>query len=139
MTTDIGFSGTREGMTRSQLKTLRRLLAGVQNVRIHHGDCVGADHQAHLLAREHQHDVVVHPPSSKSLRAYCLSDETREPKPYLQRNRDIVDESSVLIATPATRERARSGTWSTVAYAEKVGKPVLIIMPSGECFMTPRS
>ena len=51
------------------------------------------------------------------------------PKPYLDRNRDIVDACEVLLATPDGPERLRSGTWSTVRYARKIGKPVEVRLP----------
>ena len=59
----------------------------------------------------------------------------REEKPYLDRNKDIVDETNILMACPNKAEEVqRSGTWSTVRYARKVGKAVLIVYPSGKMF-----
>lgn len=42
-------------------------------------------------------------------------------KPYLERNANIVEESSILIACPIDKneEEWRSGTWSTVRKARK--------------------
>jgi hypothetical protein len=48
---------------------------------------------------------------------------------YLQRNRDIVDATDVLLAAPDGPERVRSGTWSTVRYAYRAGRGVLLVMP----------
>jgi predicted Rossmann fold nucleotide-binding protein DprA/Smf involved in DNA uptake len=51
-----------------------------------------------------------------------------EKKPYLDRNKDIVRVSIGLIAAPKTnKEEQRSGTWSTVRYATKTGKPLIIL------------
>jgi hypothetical protein len=104
----------------------------------HHGDCVGADERFHGLAFEVGGvgcRRVGHPPSDESLRAFCECDESREPKPYLERNRDIVDETDVLIAAPKQAEMPFSvrgqGTWSTVLYAVKQGKPVYVVLPDG--------
>ncbi len=57
-----------------------------------------------------------------------------ESKPYLERNRDIVDASEVLIACPSTREEVmRSGTWATVRYARKKGMKITLIFRDGTC------
>ena len=54
-------------------------------------------------------------------------------KRYLERNRDIVDACDILIACPRTlKEELRSGTWATVRYARKVGKPVAILWNNGK-------
>ncbi len=52
-------------------------------------------------------------------------------KEYLERDRDIVDATEALFATPDGPERAKSGTWYTVRYAVKTGKPVYICYPDG--------
>ena len=124
----VGFTGTRQGMTSAQAEVVATLLkAGV----LHHGDCVGADAQAHAIARENGLGVVIHPPTSTSLRAFCKGDLSWPLKPYLQRNRDIVDSTQELVATPAGPEEQRSGTWSTIRYARKRGKPVTVVYPDG--------
>lgn len=56
-----------------------------------------------------------------------------EPKEYIKRDKDIVDTSDILIATPRFMyEELRSGTWATVRYAEKKNKPIVIIWPNGD-------
>lgn len=135
----VGFTGTQQGMTDAQKAQVDLLLAelGHDAVELHHGDCVGADEEAHDLADNHAFDIVIHPPDSDSKRAFCTGGEIREPKPYLQRNRNIVDETTVLIACPNGGERMRSGTWATIRYARTkiyTGEQQLIhiITPSGE-------
>jgi predicted Rossmann fold nucleotide-binding protein DprA/Smf involved in DNA uptake len=55
------------------------------------------------------------------------------PRPYLVRNRDIVDVCNLLLATPGgTVEQLRSGTWATIRYARRIGRPVWIVFPNGE-------
>ena len=129
----VGFTGTREGMTDQQRATVLRLLSKelLDAEWLHHGDCIGADHQAGQIAifcgvKQH-----AHPPTSDRLRAWTLADRTDKPLPYLERNRAIVDATDILIAAPRGPEEQRSGTWSTVRYARKVGKPVIIVWPDG--------
>lgn len=138
--TTIGFTGTREGLTEKQYLTLRaqitrRSLSPAAIFR--HGDCIGADSDAHDVVRNCSHARIIgHPPTKGALRAYRQCDHIMPERPYLDRNRDIVNMSDELIACPDGPERQRSGTWSTVRYALKVGKKVTIIMPDGS-LLTP--
>jgi hypothetical protein len=126
----IGFTGTRQGMTPAQRESLRSLLDGAGE--LHHGDCVGADAEAHELARELGMEVVIHPPKADTMRAWKPSDHICEPKAFLARNRDIVRDTEMLIATPSHEtEQQHSGTWSTVRFARKLGRQVLVILPDG--------
>src|SRR5689334_75878 len=60
----IGFTGTRHGMTPAQERTLHGMLAARQGAPLHHGDCIGADAQAHELASLLGHRVTIHPPNN---------------------------------------------------------------------------
>jgi hypothetical protein len=77
--------------------------------------------------------IHIHPPKDDRYRAYRKSEYIAEPKPYLERNRDIVMRSDVLVAIPKTdKEDLRSGTWATVRYAQYEQQiPVMIIRPDG--------
>jgi hypothetical protein len=130
----IGFTGTRHGMTLEQSYRLYHLLCETPTETVlHHGDCEGADSQAHGIALDAAIPSIVHPPADDRLRAYCAEYlELREPKPYHDRNRDIVDETEYLIATPAEREEQdKGGTWYTVRYARANDRSVTIIWPDG--------
>lgn len=129
----VGFSGTREGMTALQRAHVRELLRGLAPAEAHHGDCIGADEQFHLLVYyDNGPRVVGHPPSNNQMRAYCGFDFCHVPKPYLERNRDIVDEVDVLIACPKSDvEELRSGTWATVRYARTLGRKIYFVLPDG--------
>lgn len=128
----LGFTGTRFGMTDEQKAVIRSLFATINRVELHHGDCVGADADAHEIARQLGGHVVIHPPVSESHRANCAGDELRARKTHFARNRDIVQETKILIATPFTmQEEDRGGTWYTVNYARKVGRWLIIIWPDG--------
>lgn len=135
----VGFTGTQQGMTDEQKARVDLLLAELTHdaVEFHHGDCVGADEEAHDIADNHSVDIVIHPPDNDSKRAFCTGGEVMEPKPYLERNRAIVDATSILIACPNGSERMRSGTWATVRYARtkiyaRGNQLTYIVTPSGE-------
>lgn len=130
----VGFTGTQQGMTDAQSKVFDLELDCInEDNELHHGDCIGADAQAHWFALQTWMDIVLHPPKNESKRAFCLgSNATREPKDYLIRNHDIVDETDMLVATPKEyTEQLRSGTWATIRYARKMNKPVTIVYPDG--------
>lgn len=134
--TIVGFTGTRNGMTNEQMKGLLTVLSQYHPDEVHHGDCIGADEQFHQFCRNSTliaPKIVSHPPTDNTLRARCTADEIRYPKPFLERNKDIVRESNVLIAAPSGRiEQLRSGTWSTVRFARKQGIPVVLVYPEGD-------
>ncbi len=130
----IGFTGTQKGMTTRQKQSLENMLAGFKTkpYEFHHGDCEGADEQAHNIAKKHVHLIVIHPPRYHAKRAFCFSKNIRTEKDYLERNHDIVDETETLYAAPRTKdEELRSGTWATIRYARKIGKPVTLFYPDG--------
>lgn len=126
----VGFTGTRHGMSDGQKEALAALLFRLGATELHHGDCVGADAQAHYTAMALGLRVVLHPPSVPHFRAWCVADETRDTQDFLLRNKAIVNATDMLIAAPADpREHVRSGTWSTVRFARRQGKRVEIIFP----------
>lgn len=134
----VGFTGTRIELTFKQVDALDGVLAAVEGpAELHHGDCVGADAWAARRAAAFRYRVVSHPPTENGYRAWIPATEMREPKPYLERNRAIVDETERLIAVPDGPERVRSGTWSTVRYARRLGRSITIIWPDGRVESTP--
>lgn len=127
----IGFTGTQAGMTQQQTDGVHDLIRRFRTAEFHHGDCIGADQQAHHEAMTLGCRLVVHPPTNESKRAFCPG-EIRVAKPYLDRNHDIVDETDILIAAPKEKtEQLRSGTWATIRYARKLGHSVYIVYPDG--------
>ena len=127
----LGFTGTREGISDHQRAQLTMLILAGNWSEFHHGDCVGADADAHEIAKAAGLRIIVHPPLNEAYRAFVPQAEVAEFRPadeYLSRNRDIVDESALLIACPRSDvEERRSGTWSTVRYARRTGRPVLVL------------
>ena len=135
----VGFTGSREGMTDAQADKLWSLLLGLREARryedaeFHHGDCVGSDDRAHDIAVHRcGYEPVIHPPANHTMRAFRNAERVAEPLPYRERNQSIVRETDELIATPREEvEQLRSGTWSTIRFAKKLGRKVTIILPNG--------
>ena len=129
----IGFTGTQRGMTDAQRTALKTVLTERGATVLHHGDCIGADAQAHEIAVSMSCEIVIHPPIVETKRAWKHAARTHRPKSYLARNKDIVRDTEMLVAMPGENmEQIRSGTWSTVRFARKMGRPVWVILPSGE-------
>ncbi len=135
-----GFTGTQKGMTHAQKVALKALLNELSPTEFHHGDCVGADDEAakiaaDLFADEYSHDCVIvrHPPLNQAKRAFNdLHDEDRPAKDYHARNRDIVNETDILIgASDESHRKPYGGTWYTIGYAESKDKPRFVIWPDG--------
>jgi len=114
---------------------------------LHHGCCIGVDQQAHELALELEWVIVCHPPLDQSRSFDPLTVmpsagrdgpflDIRQPKPFLDRNQDIVDESLMLFGLPLYREYPRDfrgkGTWSTINRCVKADKLAVVILNDGE-------
>lgn len=135
----VGFTGSQNGMSTAQLHTLRDwTIDAIDEIEEwHHGCCVGADTQSFLQTYEIFRELLTddelremfhfHPPTNtdkaSDLRQFLGT--WHDPRPYLVRNREIVDDTDVLIAAPGRDEEAiRSGTWSTIRYARALERDV---------------
>ena len=134
----IGFTGTKKGMTTDQRSSVLRILNSMKNRSVvHHGGCVGADIDFDSICFELGKIRVIHPSNIHSMQGkWHYTEHYRPEKPPLERNKDIVNESRILIATPSQfSEVTRSGTWFTIRYARncKVDykKIIYIILPDG--------
>lgn len=146
----IGFTGTRNGMAPEQEEAVRHIFAKLatqhppNQIELHHGDAIGADAQAARIAKAFGFRVVAHPgynprnPEDTKWRAFSPhNDEIREPKPFVARDHDIVDETERMVATPAGRtEELRSGTWTTVRYAKKRSREIELCLPNAKIPLT---
>lgn len=122
----IGFTGTQIGMSQHQKEQFVLKLMDLDITEFHHGDCIGADAEAHDIVREFFPEVIIvgHLPQSNGKRAFKKCDNYRDPLPYLVRDRIIVDETDILIGCPKTDDEVlRSGTWATIRYSRKLNKP----------------
>lgn len=138
----VGFTGTSRGMAPEQKQRVLEFLSVIklehptEVLEFHFGLCIGADEQAAIIAKRLGFRVVAHPGTPKdstSMRwrsEWSESDEVREPKPFISRDRDIVDETDEMVATPVSEKEERaSGTWTTVRYARKKEKKVTVLNP----------
>ena len=134
----VGFTGTRRGMTQAQKSVLYLELYKLKEWKTFlHGDCIGADAEAHSLVRAFRKIKIVTFPGCNAKgeglwTAHCRADEVRPPRPYLERNLDIVSESDFMIAAPVDFcQKQRSGTWATIRMARRQDRPLVIIYPDG--------
>lgn len=133
----LGFTGTRRGMTDDQLDTLWSWVSFVKQEidEIHFGLCRGADAQFYhmLLAAIPEVIVIGHPCNLTDQQLVLPCDELRPVKDPLDRNHDIVDESTFLIGAPGTYTNVlRSGTYSCLRYAAKQEAEFFMILPNGK-------
>lgn len=142
----VGITGTRVGATEEQKTKLVQLFCEFQMREFHHGCCVGVDAEAFWLLFELGSGGVLHahPPVDEKAMDVSSRDESdviHEPKYYLERNKDIVNESDMLIVVPKENDFKEGygggGTWATFRYArEKI--PCVVVWPDGsETLTTP--
>lgn len=127
----IGFTGTRDGMSQSQKEQFVLLMQTLSPTEFHHGDCAGADAEAHDIVREFFPQVKIHvyPPRLNYMRAYKQGDILYDPDDYIPRDRRIVDSTEILIGAPKVTgdETTQSGSWYTIRYARKRQKPNYVL------------
>jgi hypothetical protein len=131
---NIGFTGTRHGMSNSQSAAVGALLwtrRATNLVTTHHGCCVGADDEFHRMSRRIDAFIVGHPGPgwpNGPLCARVMCDFVEDPLLYMQRNRAIVAAASraeehdrapgIMIAAPyEDTPQPRGGTWATIRMA----------------------
>lgn len=134
----LGFTGTRGDTTNTQFKAMCGRLHDRRHdiAEAHFGCCVGADVEFMEAVRAivPGAKVIAHPPTNEAMMAKISvleSDEVRPALPYLERNRAIVEACDELWACPKGMEEIRSGTWSTVWWARRLWKPIVIFYPDG--------
>lgn len=130
----IGFTGTRNGMTRQQHAALCCWMHDVVGpCEVTHGRCVGADEEMHAIAQGLGWRIVLRPGlNPPHLIAECAgADKIWPPKNNLVRNEEIVQSTEIVLAAPDGPERLRSGTWSTVRKARNWQREIHIFMPDG--------
>lgn len=133
----ISFSGTRDGITRFQRKSLAGILPYLLDKyghQLRHGDCIGADAAMHDICRVEfpSCPIVIHPPTIASSRSFKKGDVIKQEFPYLVRNSHMVTVTECLLAAPnSPKEEIRSGTWYTIRYARSMNRSIFIVHPDG--------
>jgi hypothetical protein len=125
-------------MNSRQLGNLRAEFMRLAPTLLAHGACRGADDEADGLAAEMGIHRVAYP-STASTRVYDNYLQARvgsqitivlPPQPPLVRDKIIVDIAEILIAAPKSMtEILRSGTWTTVRYARRQKKQIIMLWP----------
>ena len=152
MEKSVGFTGTRNGLTDVQKQSLAALIGSIyicsDKLEAHHGDCVGADAQFHDIVESNGGwRIYIHPPIINKYRAHKKSPYILERKLYLERNKDIVKLSDIVIVCPKQNKkpvRGLGGTWWTYQHAKYLSfdrkdyygirdnrKDIFIIYPDG--------
>lgn len=120
---NIGFTGTRKGLSTMQFQVVVKMLGAYGNTEgtAHHGDCIGADDNFDRLVRTLTGLTPhIHPPTNTAFRAFCPRERAvmYAAKHYYARNRDIVNACDWLIACPKS-DVEEGGTWYTINYARE--------------------
>lgn len=126
----IGFTGTRSGMSDLQKQSVIDFIKSKVITKIIHGGCIGADMDFHYICKDYYREVYPghfkNNPNDRTLQGnYLDADLIHESQSHFKRNRDIVDNCDILIATPYNNN-GKGGTWYTINYAKKIGKPIII-------------
>lgn len=127
----IGFTGTRSGMTPKQKEVVVEIIKMKSPIFVVHGDCEGADTDFHNICLP-LFPIRIRPCNHESRAWNEGASDMMEVKGPLERNKDIVRDATLLIATPPTHEEIkRSGTWHTIRHARKTNVPRVIVWPDG--------
>jgi hypothetical protein len=140
---NLGFTGTRHGLTHPQRVSFSNLLVRLEETGhrvlvFRHGSCQGADVEAALATRVvcgSDVRIIAHPGPDvdKHQVDSGVDDEKLPGKTHFARNRDIVACTDALVACPHDDvEQPFGGTWYTVRHALKKGKRVYLVWPGGE-------
>lgn len=128
-----GFSGTKEGMSQIQKDFIFHFLKDKKG-EFHHGDCIGADAEAHDLAEVLGYQIVIHPPADESKRAYKRGWIEKPKLPYKVRNKNIVQSTAFLLAAPKQLTPQTGGTWNAIRWAKMLKRQFYIILPNGDIY-----
>ena len=134
MSIRLGFTGSRDFNGWEQTQAFINNLKEKSPYEFHDGDCLNWDVTAHELVKKFFPlcEFVGHPPDNDKHRAHQEYNMSYEPRPYLERNENIVDLVDEMLACPATmKDMKHSGTWYTIRYSRKVGRKLTIIYPDG--------
>jgi len=132
----LSFTGTHRALTDLQKITVTEFVEQFNPLCVTHGGCIGADDFFDQWCADLGIHRTIYPSNirGKSLpknellrRGPCT---IHEPRPPLIRNEIIVKSGEFLLACPSENyEVLRSGTWSTVRIARRLGVKYTVINP----------
>jgi hypothetical protein len=128
----MGLIGTLTHMTVSQTIFFRAAVEYFRPVEFHFGNEIGCDGHAHIAITHTIRACVIHehPAFRTWCRAHRYADVHHPPGSVPDRNRAIIDASTVVIVTPKTETYdPESYTWPAVRLAAEKRKPVYVIGP----------
>lgn len=121
-------------------KVFVRVHERLPELALNHGDCIGADEEADILAHKLGMVRYIWPSNIEATRAHCEDNGAIVASPEsapIARDIWIVQSSAFMVAAPATSSpEKRSGTWATVRHAWRTGKRVFIVYPDGRLSRT---
>lgn len=128
----LGMTGTRNGMNKFQALNAFKLIKFFDPNELHHGAAIGADAQCHEITMLLNIRAIAHRPSKTEFMAPCKGAINRSPKPYLVRDRDIVNESKLMLSFPKEEWTGynKGGTAYTTKYSLDREVPIIIITPT---------
>lgn len=134
--TIIGMTGTRKGMTASQVDACKLLVAEHTSsyYLAIHGCCAGADTDFHRICRDLGATDIEGYPGDAGQRAWgiLMCQVVHTTMPYHKRNLIMAKRADVFFAFPGKEhEELHSGTWMTIRMRRKLKKPMTIVYPSG--------
>jgi len=137
----MGFTGSRNGMTTAQKRTVWKILNdwGDALDGALHGGCVGADEEFEEICDKIGIRVTRFPASDVntkwvSKKEPVVGTEIKIPAPAMTRNHFIVDNAWRMIATPKTavyQKATRSGSWATIRMTYDANKRLYLVLPDG--------
>lgn len=128
---EIGFAGTRHGMTSQQLAAVRRLLEeNPEWVTVHLRGRFAADVQMSGILDDLGRDAVAHP-SKRHPEVSIQASTILDPASTWETRRAVVDASAVLLAAPAVAGTGSRALSAMVRYAYRRGVPVTVVWPNG--------
>lgn len=131
----LGFTGSRYGMSPEQKATFWKLINLYKpDLKLFtHGDCVGADVEAAAIVHQMCPDLLIEcrPGLNSKMRGFGPATFEHPAKAYKERDREIVLNSTHMIATPFTKEET-GGTWYTAKFAMKKKVPIIMIWRTGQ-------
>jgi len=134
----VGITGTRFGMSSEQNIAFVELINILKPTVLVDGCCTGVDEECFLIARNLKIKTVGRPGYSaltqeniNEFRSSYQRDIMHPSKTHFARNRDIVNESQIIIAIPYELNN-KGGTNYTIQYTIKMEKPLYVILREGQ-------